>query len=86
LGCFKIFEVTIDVKSGLKNDLPLLTSGLGRLGVGAGSLRGRSSGLGHLEFGSGLLSNRWCAAVNPSSEQQPQKMSNPLQKRSNPTQ
>jgi hypothetical protein len=35
LGCFKILEVAIDVKGGLKNDLPLLTSGLGRLGAGA---------------------------------------------------
>jgi hypothetical protein len=51
LGCVKIFEVTIDVKSGLKNNLSLLTSGLGRLGVGAESLKGRGSGMGHLEFG-----------------------------------
>jgi hypothetical protein len=51
LGGFKIFEVTIDIKSGLKNDLPLLTSGLGQLGMEVGSLRGRSSGLRHLEFG-----------------------------------
>jgi hypothetical protein len=58
LGGFKIFEVTIDIKSGLKNDFPLLTSGLGGLGTGAGSLRGRGSGLRHLEFGSGFLSNR----------------------------
>jgi hypothetical protein len=85
LGCFKNFKVTIDVKSGFKNDLPLLTSGLGRLGAGAGSLRGRSSGLGHLELYLGLLSTRWCAAYNPSGEQQPPKISNPLQKRSNPT-
>jgi hypothetical protein len=77
LGGFKIFEVTIDIKSGLKNDLPLLTSGLGGLGMGAGSLRGRSSGLRHLEFGSGLLSNSWCAAFDLSEEQYPQKIFEP---------
>jgi hypothetical protein len=85
LSCFKIFEATIDVKNGLKNNLQLLISGLGRLGTGAGSLKGGSSGLGHLEFYLGLVSNKWCAACNPSEEQQPQKISNPLQKRSNTT-
>jgi hypothetical protein len=66
LRCFKIFEVAIDVKGGFKNDLPLLTSGMEGLGVGSRSLRGGHSGLRHLESCSGLLSNRWCAVVNPS--------------------
>jgi hypothetical protein len=35
LGRFKIFEVAVDVKFGLKNDVPLLTSGMGGLGTGA---------------------------------------------------
>jgi hypothetical protein len=35
LGSFKIFKVTIDVKLSLKNDLSLLTSGMGGLGMGA---------------------------------------------------
>jgi hypothetical protein len=52
--------------------------------VGAGSFRGRGSGLGHLEFGSGLLSNRWCAAGNPSGEQQPQKNVQPPAKEKHP--
>jgi hypothetical protein len=64
LGGFKIFEVTIDIKSGLKKDLPLLTSGLGGLGMGTGSLRSRANGLRHLECDSGLLSNTWCAVVD----------------------
>jgi hypothetical protein len=63
LGGFKTFEVTIDIKSGLKKDLPLLTSGLGGLGTGTGSLRSRANGL-RLECDSGLLSNTWCAVVD----------------------
>jgi hypothetical protein len=47
LGGFKIFEVAIDVKLRLKNDLPLLKSWMGRLGMGALSLGG---GLRHLGF------------------------------------
>jgi hypothetical protein len=88
LGGFKIFEVTIDIKGGLMKDLPLLTSGLGGLGMGTGSLRGRSSGLRHLECGSGLLSNMWGAACSLKVEQQLNKISNPLQngKNNNPTQ
>jgi hypothetical protein len=74
LGGFKIFEVTIDIKSGLKKDLSLLTGGLGGLGTGNGSLRGRSSGLRHLECGSGLLSNMWCVAFDRSEEQYPKKI------------
>jgi hypothetical protein len=35
LGCFKIFEVAVDVKFGLKNDFTLLTSGMGGLSKGA---------------------------------------------------
>jgi hypothetical protein len=35
LGCFKIFEVAVDVEFGLKNYFMLLTSGMGGLGTGA---------------------------------------------------
>jgi hypothetical protein len=77
LGGFKIFEVTIDIKSGLKKDLPLLTGRLGGLGTGTGSLRSRASGLRHLGCGLGLLSNRWGTTCNLKVEQQLNKISNP---------
>jgi hypothetical protein len=35
LGCFKIFEVTVDVEFGLKNFFTLLTSGMEGLGTRA---------------------------------------------------
>jgi hypothetical protein len=47
-------------------------------------MRGGSSGLRHLELCSGLLSNRWCAAVNPSGEQQPPKVFQPPAKDKQP--
>jgi hypothetical protein len=78
LGGFKIFEVTIDIKCGLIKDLPLLTGGLGGLGMGTGSQRSRASGLRHLEYGSGLLSNKWGATCNLKEEQQLNKISSPL--------
>jgi hypothetical protein len=80
LGGFKIFEVTIDIKSGLKKDLPLLTGRLGGLGTGTGSLRSRASGLRHLECDSRLLSNRWCAAVDQREEQYPKQIFQPFAK------
>jgi hypothetical protein len=47
-------------------------------------LRGGHSGLRRLEFCSGLLSNRWRAVVNPSGEQQPPKVFQPLAKHTKP--
>jgi hypothetical protein len=79
LGGFKIFEVTIDIKSGLNMDLSLLTGGLGGLGTGTRGLRSRASGLRRLECGLGLSSNRWGAACNLKVQQQLNKISNPLQ-------
>jgi hypothetical protein len=41
--------------------------------------------LGILEFWSGLLSNRWCATLNPSGGRPIQKFTNPLQNTQKPT-
>jgi catalase (peroxidase I) len=43
------------------------------------------SGFGHCRVRSGLLSNRWCAALKSTCENQPSNNSNPLQKDGNPT-